>query len=200
MSSAPRDATGWIERAQGGSPEALGEALETCRAYLLLVANREMDEDLRAKGGPSDIVQETFLEAQRDFGRFTGKTVEELRAWLRQILLHNLANFARAYRDTAKRRLDLERAPADTPGREPATGDSSLPERPVLAAEQALALEAALARLPGDYREVIRLRHQEALDFPEIARRMARSENAARKLWFRAVECLREELDQPERL
>ena len=60
------EAAGYVTTARGGSREALGEALESCRAYLLLVANRELDDDLQAKGAPSDLVQETFLEAQRD--------------------------------------------------------------------------------------------------------------------------------------
>ena len=54
------------------------------------------------------MVQETFLEAQRDFGRFRGTTDGELRAWLRQLLLHNLANFARSYRGTEKRQVERE--------------------------------------------------------------------------------------------
>ena len=88
-----------LEAARSGSGDALGRVLESYRAYLLLVAARELDPKLRAKGGASDLVQETFLEAQRDFGGFHGNSDGELRAWLRQLLLHNVANFARRYRD-----------------------------------------------------------------------------------------------------
>jgi RNA polymerase sigma-70 factor (ECF subfamily) len=48
--------------ARKGSREALGRLLETCRPYLLLVANNELDRDLQAKAGASDLVQETFIE------------------------------------------------------------------------------------------------------------------------------------------
>src|SRR5829696_9456278 len=98
-----------LAAARGGSPEALGDALEACRAYLLKIAEADLDPALRAKGGASDLVQQTFLEAQRDFGRFAGGSEEELLAWLRQLLRNNLANFARDYRRTGKRRLDRER-------------------------------------------------------------------------------------------
>src|SRR5580700_9060811 len=84
--------------ARRGSREALGNALEACRRYLLAIASRELDPDLRAKGGASDLVQETFLEAQRDFARFQGSSPEELRAWLRQVLLHNVGAFTRRFR------------------------------------------------------------------------------------------------------
>src|SRR5262249_49490145 len=107
------DAGAWLAAARAGSGDALGEALEACRPYLLRVANQELDQDLRAKGGASDLVQETFLEAQRDFPRFQGSSDAELRAWLRHILLHNLGKFARRFRQTQKRRLAAE-VPAGT--------------------------------------------------------------------------------------
>jgi WD40 repeat protein len=67
-----RDASQFLPAARAGSSEALGQALEICRGYLLRVANQGLNADLRAKGGASDLVQETFLEAQRDFGCFQG--------------------------------------------------------------------------------------------------------------------------------
>jgi len=63
-----------IHQAHGGSSEALGQLLDGCRGYLLRIAGEDIDPRLRAKGEPSDIVQETFLEAQRDFGEFRGAT------------------------------------------------------------------------------------------------------------------------------
>ena len=99
---------GTIRRARGGSDSALGQLLEAYRPYLLLVANRELPPDLRVKVGASDLVQETFLDAQRDFPRFRGSTERELLAWLRRILLTNLALVGRQFRDTEKRQLDRE--------------------------------------------------------------------------------------------
>jgi hypothetical protein len=64
-----------MQAARAGSAEALGRLLEGCRAYLLLAANRQLDADLQAKGGPSDLVQETFLEAQKDFPPFQGARI-----------------------------------------------------------------------------------------------------------------------------
>jgi RNA polymerase sigma-70 factor (ECF subfamily) len=54
-----------LHQAQGGSPEALGQLLEVFRPYLLCVASEALNVQLQAKGGASDLVQETFLEAQR---------------------------------------------------------------------------------------------------------------------------------------
>jgi RNA polymerase sigma-70 factor (ECF subfamily) len=66
------------------------------------------------------------------------------------------------------------------------------PSRQMMAAEQAAALRAALLRLPEDYRQVILLRNIERLSFQEIGARLQRSNEAARKLWVRAVDRLRE--------
>src|SRR5262245_20956863 len=81
-----------VQDAREGSSEALGQLLEGCRQYLLLVANQQLDPGLRDKLGPSDLVQETFLDAQQDFRHFHGHTEPELLAWLRRILLNNLAD------------------------------------------------------------------------------------------------------------
>ena len=84
MAEPVTDCGRWLPEARAGSHEALGQALEACRAYLLLIANQQIDPHLRAKGGASDLVQETFLEAQRDFTHFQGDGIEQFQAWLRE--------------------------------------------------------------------------------------------------------------------
>jgi|SRR6516164_2302251 RNA polymerase sigma-70 factor (ECF subfamily) len=197
-----KDAAQWLAAARAGSREALGAGLETCRRYLLLVADRELDPDLRAKGGASDLVQETFLEAQRDFARFRGNSEDEFRAWLRRMLLHRLGKFARRYRRTQKRRLGRE--VGDQPDgsssriRGDVIADMLSPSGEAMALEQTEALQRALSRLPEDYRRVITLRYEEDLSFHEIGRILVRSPAAARMLWARAVERLRDEWESPQ--
>src|SRR4051794_35143216 len=99
---------GLIDAARRGDPDALGRALELFRDYLLLVANQELEPELKAKLGGSDLVQETFLGAQRDLASFRGQSETEWRLWLRGILVHLLANHRRQYRSTGKRRIDCE--------------------------------------------------------------------------------------------
>src|SRR5689334_22576253 len=87
----PQNLESQIRDARRGSQEALGRLLEGCRQYLLLVANEQLDAELRDKLGPSDLVQDTFADAQHDFPQFHGHTRQQLLAWLRRILLNNLA-------------------------------------------------------------------------------------------------------------
>lgn len=193
------DMARWLSAARTGSSEALGQMLETCRAYLLLIAGRELDVQLRAKGGASDLVQETLLEAFRDFAGFHGDTEQELLAWLRQLLFNNLSNFSRRYLGTAKRgaakEVPLGIDDSANPLRDQLIADDSTPSARVAAEEQAETIHRALQRLPPQYQQVILLRYQEELPFAEIGERMGRSSNAAEKLWMRAIERLQHELE-----
>ena len=188
-----------IEAARAGSSEALGRLFEAWRDYLLLMANRELESGLLPKAGASDLVQDAFLEAQQRFAGFRGHTQAEFVAWLKRILHNHLANFTRAYSQTDKRRVALE-IPlelSDSHGsavRIPVQADTESPSAQLMAEEEWQRLRAAMERLPDDYRQVIVLRHQEGRSYAEIGQAMGRSEEAARKLWVRAVERLSEDM------
>lgn len=204
MSALPDDFSGLLSAARDGSRDALGQAFEACRRYLLGVAHQELNASLQAKGGASDLVQETFLEAHRAFDHFRGNSEGELRAWLRQMLHHRAVKFGRRFRTTQKRRLSSEAGQSiDSLA---TTANSGLqaqlpsPSTQMMALEQAQSLRQALERLPDDYRRVITMRYVEQCSFEEIGQRMERTGNAARLLWLRAIERVKQELrgaDEP---
>lgn len=162
------------------------------RAYLLFVAERHLDHDLRAKAGPSDLVHDALLAAHAARHDYCGSTTEEHRSWLREILINLIKNFRRRYRDTLSRRVDRE-VPID--GHEPARDDT--PGRAASAEEQSRRLADAVAALPEDHRRAVALRFDDGCSYAEIGRRLGRSEDAARMLLGRAVESLRAALPQP---
>ena len=186
-----------LQEARAGDAEELGRALESCRDYLLLLASRGLGSELSAKAGVSDLVQDTFLGAYRDFGTFHGSSRQELRAWLRKILENNLAVFRRRYRGTRKRQVSLE-VPIDFGSlrahRTDPACDSASPSMNAVRREQAADLMTALARMSDDYRRVIVWYQYDQHTFEEIGRRLGRSADAARKLWSRAIVRLTEEL------
>jgi RNA polymerase sigma-70 factor (ECF subfamily) len=188
MSTLSPDFGGWLSAARHGSPDALGSALEACRRYLLQVARQELHADLQAKGGASDLVQETFLEAHRDFDRFHGNSEVELRSWLCRLLHHRAAKLGRRYRTTQKRCLVRE-TPLSSARREGKLCDElPSPSTQAMAHELAQRLRQALEGLPDDQRRVITRRYVEQDSFEEIGRLMQRSPAAARLLWLRAIE------------
>ncbi len=185
-----------LEGARGGSPDSLGRLLELFRDYLNLTAEAGLDSALRPKAAASDLVQESMLEAQRDFNHFRGATEAEFRAWLKRILLNNLLNAYRLWQ-TKKRQLGRE-VPLgrldlgdDCQGRADPT-----PSKIVANREQRQRLEDALGRLSPQYRQAILLRHRDGHGFEEIGRRLKRSSDAARMLWYRAFKQLGVELER----
>jgi RNA polymerase sigma-70 factor, ECF subfamily len=193
-----------ILEARTGDEAAIGRLLEFYRSYLRILARIEIGRRLQGKLDASDLVQETFLEAHRHFPRFAGANEPQLVQWLRQILAAKVANLVRHYFGTQSRNLRLERELAvevdDSSrllGRELAASITS-PSQQAVEREQAVLLADALDRLPPDYREVIVLRHLEGLTFPEVARRMGRTQDSVDKLWLRALARLRQVFGEQE--
>ncbi len=182
-----------LKAALSGSTEAVGNVLETCRSYSVLIAQEELDRDLRAKIGASDLVQETFVAAQRNFARFEGRTPEDLLAWLRGILLNNLQDARRQYK--ADKRHVAREVPLEgmkSAGRQVRERAAKLasPNRQAAASEEAERMSLALSSLSPDHQQVIQLRNWKMLGFEEIGRQMDRSAGAAQALWVRALEQL----------
>src|SRR5262249_32653105 len=98
-----------LKQARLGNVDALRRLLELYRRCLTLLVRLQIDRRLRGKVDAADLVQETFLQAHRDFGQFRGEREAELAAWLRQILANNLANLVRHYRGTGRRDVGFER-------------------------------------------------------------------------------------------
>lgn len=181
----------------------LGSVLQLYWNYLHLLAEAQLDRRLRVRCSPSDLVQETFLEAHRDFPRFRGRSEGEFLAWLRQILVNNLVSSARRHFKAGKRdvrrEISLDHATAASDASVDgltalaAAGNAS-PSGDLQREELLVAVADSLAALPPDYRTVIMLRHVQAQSFAEIAGAMNRSEGAVRMLWLRAIGQMRAHL------
>ena len=188
-----------LNRARGGDCKALGQLLELYRNYLRVLARPLVNGRLGARLEPSDLVQETFLKAHREFGQFLGTGEPELVGWLRRILVRTLADQAKRHRAGVRdvRRQEsleqmLERSSLEV--QEALVAPVPTPSHCAARREHAVLLADALARLPADYREVFVLRELESVPVDEIAARMGRSANAVRKLWTRALLALQQEV------
>jgi RNA polymerase sigma-70 factor (ECF subfamily) len=187
-----------LQEARAGDAATLGQLLEQYRRYLALLARVQIGQRLQRKADASDLVQETFLEAHRQFPSFRGTSEAQFVRWLRQLLAGSLANLLRRYLGTRGRdvRLELEIEGAlDQSSMMLDRGlvaEQSSPSQQAAGREQAVILAEALAQLPENYRDVLVLRHLEGLTFPEVARRMERSLDSVEKLWMRALARLRQ--------
>ena len=182
-----------VTQARQGNVGALGELLDLYRNYLSILAQSHVDRKLQAKVDPSDLVQETLLQAHRDFPQFLGTTEAELMKWLRAIMATKGAKMQRHYLGTQRRDIQLERELQDNIDRSsiamnnvPVSQELS-PSQKAARRESAIALADALAQLSKNCRDVIVLHHIEGLAISEIARRMDTTAARVRKQWADAV-------------
>ena len=143
-----------LDRAKTGEAPALGQLLELYRAYLEVLARVQIGRRLQGKVDPSDVVQEAFLGACRDFPQFRGTNSKEFLGWLRQILASLLANLVRHYQGTQRRDVRLERQlvleldqSSQALDRGLVTAQSS-PSQQAIRREQAVLLAGALGGCP----------------------------------------------------
>jgi RNA polymerase sigma-70 factor, ECF subfamily len=190
-----------LAAARCGDTGALGRVLEEYRNYLTLLARIQIGRRLQGKVDPADLVQDTFLDAHRQFPKFRGGSAPEVAAWLRRILAGQLAHLIRRYCTAEARDVRLEQSLEEELGSSSdwlARGLSSpgtSPSESAVRREELLRLGDALERMPPDYRDVIVLRQLEGLPFSEVARRMGKTEDSIQKLWVRGLDALRKLLD-----
>ncbi len=185
--------------AKAGDTDSLGQLLETYQNYLKLLARTQLADQVRGRVSPSDVVQETMLEAHCDFPKFRGNSDGEFFTWLRKILVNNLARAVEQHVLTAKRdvrrevRFQINASLDRSATRFEAMLADHRPsvESDVSVQEQLVELANALSQLSPDHRDVIVLRHLEGIPFAQVAERMNRSSGATRMLWLRAIEQLR---------
>jgi RNA polymerase sigma-70 factor, ECF subfamily len=189
-----------ISQCRAGDATARDRLFALYQPYLRILAQAQLGRHLRGKCAPSDLVQQTLLEAHRDFAAFQGHHEAELVAWLRRILAHNLYNEARRYnslqRDTA-RELSLNQVQASVDQSSMllanwVTAATPTPSQIASQRESAVRLADAMARLPEDYQTVLLLRVFEELSAEDVAARMARTAGAVRMLQMRALTALKE--------
>lgn len=168
------------------------------RPWLKMLAERQLPGALRGKVDPSDIAQQALADAWRGREDFRGSTHAERLAWLRTILTRVILRYDRDLLRTAKRGGGVEKSVADAIKDDSvrlehlAVANQQRPDSIAQQAEQALRLAEALEKLPEDYRQVLTLRHLDELPFEQIGRRMNRSSAAARMLWVRALQSLKQ--------
>jgi RNA polymerase sigma-70 factor (ECF subfamily) len=173
-----------------------GADLNRFRGYLRVLAEMELGARLRGKVDPSDIVQQSLLEAHQDLPAFRGTSEAELVAWLRQILARNLLNVAR---DFAAQKRDLNREVHLAQQLEQSSlridrflaAEQTSPSQHLLRGEQALKLVNALAELPDDQRTAIIQKHMQDRSLADIAAEMSRSTLAVAGLLKRGLKRLR---------
>lgn len=174
-----------------GANEPTSETFERHRPALLQWAETQTPAWVRSKIDPTDLVQQTLLEALKGEDKFAGRPDHEVLAYLRRAITNNLIDAARKF---ARNRTDVS---AETIAASSArladwlAADQTSPSERAQRNERFEQLAAGLARLPDDQRLAIEMRYLQAATVGEIARVLERSEGAVSALLHRAVLALR---------
>jgi RNA polymerase sigma-70 factor (ECF subfamily) len=174
--------------------------LERFRGYLKLLARLQLGVRLFRRMDPSDIVQQTLMEAFEKYHQFRGCSGAEQAAWLRKILARNVTDVLRAQgrlkRDLSREvslEEELEQSSARLGGW--LAQDQPSPSEQALVHEQAILLADALSRLPEHQREALVLHYWQGCSLAEIGASLNRSSDSVAGLLKRALKHLRTEFD-----
>ena len=171
--------------------------LDRFRPYLALLAQTQLDRKFRQRIDASDVVQQTLLEAHEKRAQYRGHSDAELAGWLRQMLVHNIADVVRALvrpKRDIRREQSLEREIDDSLSRAHSwlAIDQSSPSQHAAKCETMLRMADALGDLPEDQRSAIVMHHLNGLKLREIAEHFGRSESAVAGLLHRGLKRMRD--------
>ena len=173
---------------------------ERFRNYLRVLTRLQLGPEWSCRLDPSDLVQQTLLEAHQKRDQFRGHDDQARAAWLRRILANNVADAMRAQRrqkrDHARERsLEAELDASSACLGAWLVAEQSTPSEQAMRHERAVHLADALARLPRYQREALVLHYWQGCSLAEIGDRLDRSTDAVAGLLKRGLKQLRESLD-----
>jgi RNA polymerase sigma-70 factor (ECF subfamily) len=160
-----------LQQVQAGDRQAFAQLFASYQADLRQMVELRLDPKLRARVDPSDVVQETNLEAFRRLSTYLEQRPMPFRLWLRQIAYDSTLKARRHHLGTARRaagrEVSLPEHSSLLLAQQLVAADSSASQ--MLDRRQlALRLRQAVAQLPEGDREVVLMRHFEGLSNQEV--------------------------------
>jgi RNA polymerase sigma-70 factor (ECF subfamily) len=193
--STPDEIESVVESVRRGDRQALESLFAAHRAYLRQVIGLRMDDALRVRVDPSDIVQEAQLEAARRVADYARDPKLPVRLWMRQIAIDRLTMAQRRHVGADKRSVKREFALPEHSSMsiaEQLVAGIASPSQIVARHEVVGAVRDAVGRLGENDREIILLQAFEGLNSTESAEVLGIEPPAARKRFGRALLRLRE--------
>jgi RNA polymerase sigma-70 factor (ECF subfamily) len=186
-----------IERFRQGEPEAFEVLVDRYGPSLRARLASRMSERLRRRISVGDLMQETYLAAHAARSGFEDRGAGSFRAWLFGIADHRLRDAVRRHTGAAKRSTKREVTRSGRPETAFFAAVQRTPSAVAATDEQLRRIRTAMEELSEDYRRVLQLALQEGLTLREVAVRMGRSREAAKKVYGRAVCRLRAIVEMP---
>ncbi len=179
-----------VERARRGDRAALEKLLRSHRERLAGLIRARIRPRFRRQIEIDELVQEVFVRAVESVGRLRGTDEDAFFGWLvgiaKNVVLKSIGGVQRS---EALQVIDEE-----------VSAGSGSPSRDLRRGERFDRLEQAIELLSEDHRKVVLLTRIEGRTLSEVALRMERSEEATKKLLWRALRELRRHFGDTESL
>jgi RNA polymerase sigma-70 factor, ECF subfamily len=193
----------WAERAASGDEAARERLLDYYRPNLRRIVVGRLDKRLASRVDPSDIVQETMIDADRRLEKFLRQPTVPLLVWLGRIATERVIDTHRRHLVSQRRsvvREHRETHPLDGSARELiqliANGKTS-PSGELMREEEIERIRSAIDTLSARDREILVMRHFDQMDPDAIAQVLGISPGAVRARILRALLRLRTILETP---
>jgi len=193
-----------LQCAGQGDTAALGKLLELHRKRLRRMVHLRLDPRLQGRIDPSDVLQESFLEASQRLPEYLRDCKMPFFLWLRFITGQKMLVLRRHHLGTEAR--DAAREVSLYRGAMPEASSACLaahlmgkltaPLQAAIRAEMKLRLQEVLNGMDPLDREVLALRHFEQLDNTETAEILNITPSGASSRYLRALKRLKEILSQ----
>lgn len=193
-----------LRRAADGDSSAARRVWDVHRPRLKAMVDVRLDRRVRTRVDPSDIVQESLLEAHRRLADYLRTRPLPFYPWLRQIAWERVAKAHRRHLKAGKRAVGLERDAAVELSdasvvllaeRFCPTDGGSGPAARAMRAESQARIRDGLRRLPAADRELLVLRYLEGLSPAETAAILNIGPSAEKMRHLRAVRRMKKLLE-----
>lgn len=191
-----------LRQVAAGERGAFDGLFDRHRRWLRRFIELRVDRRLRSRLDPSDVVQETQLQAFRQLDDYLQRRPMPFRLWLQKTAYERLNKARRRHLGAARRSVIREMHLPDRSSRllaQQILGDAE-PDSRLLRQEAVRRVNDAIARLGDIDREILMMRSFERLSYDELACILEIEPAAARKRYGRALLRLRKALDDRDLL
>jgi RNA polymerase sigma-70 factor (ECF subfamily) len=195
VTSQPDVTESLLDGVRRGDANALAALLDYYRPRLRQMVRLRMDHQVATRVDPSDVIQEVYLDAQRQIDAYLHEPKVTFYVWLRGLAGQRLSNVhrdhLRAQRRSARREVSLPAESSMLLARQLLAGGTS-PSLALAKKELRRRVQQALGELRPEDRDVILMRHFEDMSNREVAEAIGLTESGATMRYGRALFRLKE--------
>jgi RNA polymerase sigma-70 factor (ECF subfamily) len=171
--------------------------LQRFRPFLRALAENQLHANLRKKIDPSDVVQQTLLQAVAASSQCHGQDDQAKAGWLKAILQNVVNGLARSFHRESRsvdREMGLGSTAKSSGQAMDLAADQTSPSHWLQSDEDRQRIARAIESLTEEQRQAMVMRYWQDQSLAEIGETMGKSPDAVASLLYRAMKLMRNEL------